>query len=141
MMGLEEWTNLLDGVSVTILSLVVRFGVAGAWGVVICFCQETFPTVVRSTALGICCLVANTGGVLAPQIAFVGSGKEKKWNSLAFVIKRDKNLFFFVYSLAPAALPGVYSDDNNFCGAVLGPARNVRQTPGKLLAGARCQND
>lgn len=76
LIGLEIYfSGELAEIYVTILSFLARFGVAGAWGVVVCFCQESFPTVVRSTALGICCLMANTGGVLAPQIAFVGTGK------------------------------------------------------------------
>jgi hypothetical protein len=74
---LETSTNVLieNKNLITFLCLLSRFGVAAAWGVYICFTAESFPTVVRSTALGICCLVANTGGVLAPQIAFVGTCK------------------------------------------------------------------
>ncbi|CAG7838216.1 unnamed protein product [Allacma fusca] len=61
------------GLLLSIFSYMGRFGVCGAWGVLTCFTVESFPTTCRSTALGLCALAANFGGIIAPQLAYLGS--------------------------------------------------------------------
>jgi len=58
---------------VTILYYLSRFGIAAAWGVMSCFTAESFPTVCRTTALGICAVFAYIGGVVAPQVVYLGT--------------------------------------------------------------------
>lgn len=67
--GLSTYPTLI-----TILIYMARIGVCAAWGVVFCFTAESFPTVVRGRALGLCSLAANAGGVIAPILAYAGAG-------------------------------------------------------------------
>ncbi|CAG7726455.1 unnamed protein product, partial [Allacma fusca] len=58
---------------VSIVSYFARFGVGGTWGVMTCFAAESFPTTCRTTAMGICGLSAYIGGMMAPQVVYLGT--------------------------------------------------------------------
>ncbi|XP_005098671.1 solute carrier family 22 member 6-like [Aplysia californica] len=51
---------------ITVLSVVGKFGVSGAFNAIYLYTPELFPTNVRNTALGIAYIGARTGGMLAP---------------------------------------------------------------------------
>ncbi|CAG7723505.1 unnamed protein product [Allacma fusca] len=56
-----------------VISYIARFGIGGTWGVVTCFTAESFPTTCRTTAMGICGLAAYIGGMMAPEVVYLGT--------------------------------------------------------------------
>ena len=58
-----------EGTGKTILSLVGKFGASASFSIVYLYTAELFPTVVRSTAVGLCSMMARIGGISAPQVA------------------------------------------------------------------------
>ena len=56
-------------------SLVAKFCIGGGWSAIKCFVGESFPTQIRSSAVGICTVAASLGGVIAPLIVFMGTSK------------------------------------------------------------------
>lgn len=58
-----------EGTGKTILALVGKFGAAGAFSIVYLYTAELYPTVIRSTAVGMCSMMARIGGIAAPQVA------------------------------------------------------------------------
>ena len=58
-----------EGTGKTILSLVGKFGASASFSIVYLYTAELFPTVVRSTAVGLCSMMASIGGISAPQVA------------------------------------------------------------------------
>ncbi|XP_057316968.1 solute carrier family 22 member 15-like isoform X2 [Hydractinia symbiolongicarpus] len=54
-----------------VLALISRFFLSGAWGSLIIYTTESFPTVVRSAAFGFVSVVARVAGILAPQNEFL----------------------------------------------------------------------
>ena len=67
---------------VTYCALAARLGVSGGWGAVKCFTAESFSTDTRSTAIGMCSVAAAIGGIIAPQLVFLGTSKGKTWHFL-----------------------------------------------------------
>jgi MFS family permease len=65
--------TLLSAVTVSILSLCGKFGVAGARSAVRMLTGESFPTAIRTMGYGISGVTAGVGGIIAPQIAFLGT--------------------------------------------------------------------
>ncbi|KAL3983595.1 solute carrier family 22 member 6-B [Oreochromis niloticus] len=55
--------NLLSG-----LAMVGKFGIAASFAVIYVYTAEIFPTVLRQTGIGVSCMFARMGGVLAPII-------------------------------------------------------------------------
>ena len=49
-------------------SLSGKFGAAASFSIVYLYTAELYPTVVRSTAIGLCSMMARIGGILAPQV-------------------------------------------------------------------------
>jgi len=95
--GLDAFPTLI-----TILIFLARFGCGAAWGVIYCFTAESFPTVVRSTSIGMCTVGAYVGGTVAPFLAFVGICK---FSELENMQERDPkhyqiNHIFFYFSVA-----------------------------------------
>jgi hypothetical protein len=48
-----------------------KFGAASAFSIVYLYTAELYPTVVRSTAVGLCSMMARIGGISAPQVLFL----------------------------------------------------------------------
>ena len=51
-----------------ILVLIGKFGASAAFSLIYVYTAELFPTEVRSTALGLCSMMARIGGIAAPQV-------------------------------------------------------------------------
>ena len=45
-----------------------KFGAAASFSIVYLYTAELYPTVVRSTAVGLCSMMARIGGIAAPQV-------------------------------------------------------------------------
>ena len=54
-----------------ILVLIGKFGASGAFSLIYIYTAELFPTEIRSTALGLCSMMARIGGIAAPQVSSV----------------------------------------------------------------------
>lgn len=61
---------------ILIFSLAGRFFNELSWGVMACFTGETFPTIIRSVCMSICLIANSFGGILAPQMAYLGTSKQ-----------------------------------------------------------------
>ena len=48
-----------------------KFGAAGSFSIVYLYTAELYPTVVRSTAIGMCSMMARIGGIAAPQVIYI----------------------------------------------------------------------
>ncbi|XP_056153943.1 solute carrier family 22 member 13 [Lampris incognitus] len=58
-----DYPNLLSG-----LAMVGKFGITASFAVIYVYTAEIFPTVLRQTGIGVSCMFARMGGVLAPII-------------------------------------------------------------------------
>ncbi|XP_059084961.1 organic cation transporter protein-like [Tigriopus californicus] len=58
-----------DGGGKTALALIGKFGASAGFSVVYLFTTELYPTEIRNTGLGFCCMFARLGGIAAPQVA------------------------------------------------------------------------
>ncbi|CAG7832512.1 unnamed protein product, partial [Allacma fusca] len=61
-----------SSVATVALTLVSRVFVDGCWSTIRCFTGESFPTSVRSSAVGLSQVAVAVGGIIAPQIVFLG---------------------------------------------------------------------
>ena len=57
-----------DGTLKTSLALIGKFGASAAFGTVCLYTAELYPTQIRSTAIGMCSMMARIGGFVAPQV-------------------------------------------------------------------------
>ena len=57
-----------DGTPKTILALIGKFGASASFSIVYLYTAELYPTQIRSTAVGMCSMMARIGGVAAPQV-------------------------------------------------------------------------
>ena len=57
-----------SGTGQLILVLIGKFGASAAFSLIYVYTAELFPTEVRSTALGLCSMMARIGGIAAPQV-------------------------------------------------------------------------
>ncbi|XP_067674869.1 organic cation transporter protein-like [Haliotis asinina] len=64
-------TSSIDWVTVA-LSMVGKFGAAGAFAIVYIYTAELFPTVVRNSGVGVSSFFARIGGMVSPYIADLG---------------------------------------------------------------------
>ncbi|XP_076609968.1 solute carrier family 22 member 6-B [Chaetodon auriga] len=55
------------------LAMVGKFGIAASFAVIYVYTAEIFPTVLRQTGIGVSCMFARMGGVLAPIINMLHS--------------------------------------------------------------------
>jgi OCT family organic cation transporter-like MFS transporter 4/5 len=68
-----------------VLSQIGKFGVTCAFAIIYVFAAELFPTVLRTTGMGMCSVMARVGSILAPIV-----GRE-----LVTLFKKNlKHLFF-----------------------------------------------
>ncbi|XP_050402198.1 organic cation transporter protein isoform X1 [Patella vulgata] len=74
---LEEWPALT-----LTLAMIGKSGIAGGWAAVQVFSAETFPTVVRNLGIGACSTFARIGGIVAPQLVYLGN----VWKPIPFTI-------------------------------------------------------
>ena len=58
----EQWIT-------TVLALIGKCGIAGAFAVTWLYSSELFPTVIRNSSMGTSSLCARVGGIVAPYIA------------------------------------------------------------------------
>ena len=59
---------LEDGAAKTTLALIGKFGASASFSIVYLYTAELYPTQIRSTAVGMCSMMARIGGVAAPQV-------------------------------------------------------------------------
>jgi MFS family permease len=52
-----------------ILNFLGKFGASASFSIVYLYTAELYPTVVRSTAVGMCSMMARIGGIAAPQVS------------------------------------------------------------------------
>ena len=55
------------------LTMIGKFAITSAFGIIYVFSAELFPTVIRNTGLGAASFWARIGGIVAPQIALLVS--------------------------------------------------------------------
>ena len=60
-----------DGIPKTILGLIGKFGATASFNIVYLYTAELFPTQIRSTAVGLCSMMARIGGLAAPQVGIL----------------------------------------------------------------------
>jgi len=65
----------MDPIVTVILSLCGRFGIVAAWAVLKCIILETAPTNLRSISLGFTAFSGYLGGIMAPQLVYLGTSK------------------------------------------------------------------
>ena len=53
----------------TVLAMVGKLGVSGAYAIIYIHSAELIPTVVRNSAMGFCSVFENLGAVIAPYVA------------------------------------------------------------------------
>ena len=58
-----------DGTPKIALALIGKFGASASFGIVYLYTAELYPTQIRSTAVGMCSMMARIGGFAAPQVA------------------------------------------------------------------------
>ncbi|XP_064597394.1 organic cation transporter protein-like [Liolophura sinensis] len=75
--------NITDQTAKTVLALVGRFGMAGAFSVMFLYTSELYPTVLRNVGLGSCVFWTRIGGLLAPQINLLGA---ETYKPLPFIL-------------------------------------------------------
>ncbi|TSK31389.1 Solute carrier family 22 member 13 [Bagarius yarrelli] len=56
----------------TAVAMTGKFGIAASFSVIYVYTAELFPTVLRQTGLGVSCIFARIGGILAPMINLLG---------------------------------------------------------------------
>lgn len=56
---------------VTAFALISKYGVAGAWCIELVYAQEIYPTLLRSTGLGITAGFGFIGAILAPYSVYL----------------------------------------------------------------------
>ena len=78
-----------DGTLKTSLALIGKFGASAAFGTVCLYTAELYPTQIRSTAIGMCSMMARIGGFAAPQVW----QKMKKKKTLSHDNPKSKELF------------------------------------------------
>ncbi|XP_010790897.1 solute carrier family 22 member 6-B [Notothenia coriiceps] len=64
----EDYPHVQTG-----LAMVGKFGITASFAVIYVYTAEIFPTVLRQTGLGVSCMFARMGGVLAPMINILHS--------------------------------------------------------------------
>ena len=52
----------------SVLSQIGKFGVTCAFAIIYVYAAELFPTVLRSTGMGMCSVMARVGSILAPIV-------------------------------------------------------------------------
>ena len=57
-----------DGTPKTALALIGKFGASASFAIVYLYTAELYPTQIRSTAVGMCSMMARIGGFAAPQV-------------------------------------------------------------------------
>ena len=60
-----------QGTFQTVLVLIGKFGASGAFAVIYLYTAELYPTAIRSSALGLCSMMARIGGIAAPQVTWI----------------------------------------------------------------------
>ncbi|CAH1796783.1 unnamed protein product [Owenia fusiformis] len=58
-------------VLVTVLAMLGKSGISGAWAASQIIAAELFPTLIRNIGVGACSMSARVGGIVAPQIVFL----------------------------------------------------------------------
>ena len=62
-----------DGTSKIALALIGKFGASASFGIVYLYTAELYPTQIRSTAIGMCSMMARIGGFAAPQVCILST--------------------------------------------------------------------
>jgi OCT family organic cation transporter-like MFS transporter 4/5 len=64
------------GATSLMAALLGKFAVAAAFAIIYVYTSELMPTVVRSSAMGLCSTGARIGGVLAPAVVLLGASSD-----------------------------------------------------------------
>lgn len=59
-----------------VFAMIGKAGISGGWAALQVFSAEIFPTVVRNIGVGSCSFCARIGGIVAPQIVFMGTSAQ-----------------------------------------------------------------
>ena len=70
------------------LCFIGKFGCSGAFCIIYMFTFEIYPTIVRTTGMGLCSMVARIGAIAAPEV--------KASIFINFTSLRIAPLFFFI---------------------------------------------
>ncbi|XP_060949301.1 solute carrier family 22 member 13 [Limanda limanda] len=112
--------NVLNG-----LAMLGKFGITASFAVIYVYTAEIFPTVIRQTGIGVSCMFARVGGVLAPIINMLHSHNP----TLPLVIFGISPLLGAILALAlpetaDRPLPDTVADTENWDMMRLPPAKN-----------------
>ncbi|KAJ8266836.1 hypothetical protein GJAV_G00135220 [Gymnothorax javanicus] len=66
----------------TALEMSGKFGVSAAYSIMYAYTAEVYPTILRNTAMGTCCMAARVGSIIAPYINYMGALRK----SLPYII-------------------------------------------------------
>ncbi|KAL4240698.1 hypothetical protein ACF0H5_001490 [Mactra antiquata] len=86
-----------QGLITNIFAFASKMGIAVGWGCLIVYSTEIFPTVVRTTAYGLCNTSARIGGMVAPQIVFLNDKIPGLMYFLSAALMIISSVIFFTF--------------------------------------------
>ncbi|KAL4240984.1 hypothetical protein ACF0H5_001766 [Mactra antiquata] len=86
-----------SGLITNVFALASKMGIAVGWRCLIVYTIEIFPTVVRTTAYGLCNTSARIGGMVAPQIVFLNDKIPGLMYFLSAVLMIISSVIFFTF--------------------------------------------
>ncbi|KAL4240986.1 hypothetical protein ACF0H5_001768 [Mactra antiquata] len=86
-----------SGLITNVFALASKMGIAVGWRCLIVYTIEIFPTVVRTTAYGLCNSSARIGGMVAPQIVFLNDNIPGLMYFLSAVLMIISSVIFFTF--------------------------------------------
>ena len=69
-----------DGSLKLTLAVIGKFGATSSFAAVYLYTAELYPTQIRSTAIGMCSMMARIGGFAAPQVCILSTLNSFHWD-------------------------------------------------------------